>query len=246
LKKIGATHKKSAAQVALRWILQHNATINTQSQSLQYLQQDADIFDFTLSQQEMQQLDVHPAATRSAVPPSSKQAITSAAALATAPGDCPGSAATVHASCSLKATFANTCNVVKFEVEARAKGSADGKWTDPHNKGVYTILNQTTVTKYWSVTDFDHLSGNKKYHDKVRFSYFDGNTGGCIVHACSESQVTSVFDFGTNYCNSHDLFCSDAGCHGLGAKLTYKEVVGSCSHSSGPFTKPTTLDCYKV
>ena len=46
-------------QVALRWILQHNATIATQSTNAQYLQQDIDIFDFVLTQSEMSQLDAH-------------------------------------------------------------------------------------------------------------------------------------------------------------------------------------------
>jgi len=59
-KQIGASHNKSAAQVALRWILQHNATINTQSTHLEYLQQDADIFDFQLTPNEMSLLDAHP------------------------------------------------------------------------------------------------------------------------------------------------------------------------------------------
>jgi len=59
LQKIGTAHNKSAAQVALRWILQHNATIATQSTNAQYLQQDIDIFDFVLTQSEMSQLDAH-------------------------------------------------------------------------------------------------------------------------------------------------------------------------------------------
>merc|ERR1712070_208544 len=46
LKAIGTHHNKTAAQVALRWILQHNATITTESTQLSYLEEDADIFDF--------------------------------------------------------------------------------------------------------------------------------------------------------------------------------------------------------
>jgi len=59
LQKIGKTHKKTAAQVALRWIVQRNATICTESTQLAYLQQDAAIFDFELSAQEMAQLNAH-------------------------------------------------------------------------------------------------------------------------------------------------------------------------------------------
>ena len=59
LQKIGKAHNKSAAQVALRWILQHNATIATQSTNPAYLKEDADIFDFALTASEMSQLDAH-------------------------------------------------------------------------------------------------------------------------------------------------------------------------------------------
>ena len=42
--------------VALKWILQHNATINTQSTDPAYLKEDVDLFDFTLTPNEMKQL----------------------------------------------------------------------------------------------------------------------------------------------------------------------------------------------
>lgn len=57
--QIGKAHNKSAAQVALRWILQHNATIATQSTDATFLRQDADVFSFELSPAEMAQLDAH-------------------------------------------------------------------------------------------------------------------------------------------------------------------------------------------
>jgi diketogulonate reductase-like aldo/keto reductase len=59
LKQIGTYYNKSAAQVALRWILQHNATIATQSTSATHLGEDVNIFDFALSADEMKQLDAH-------------------------------------------------------------------------------------------------------------------------------------------------------------------------------------------
>jgi len=55
--RIGRSHQKSAVQVALRWILQHNVTIATQSTKLEHLVDDLDIFDFNLSEQEMAELD---------------------------------------------------------------------------------------------------------------------------------------------------------------------------------------------
>jgi hypothetical protein len=153
---------------------------------------------------------------------------------------CPGSASSVHAACQMSVTFTNSCDEVRAEVAARAKGSADGSWTDPHNKGIYTIKSDSTA-----VTDFAHLTGNKKYTDKVRFTYSSTSNGGCQLEACSESQVFSVYDAGTNFCNINDLFCGDGGCHVIKSKLAYTEKVGSCS-GSGPFTKATTADCYKV
>jgi len=57
LVKIGAAHKKSTAQVALRWIIQRNVSIATQSQKPSHLKGDASIFYFSLSAAEMAQLN---------------------------------------------------------------------------------------------------------------------------------------------------------------------------------------------
>jgi len=54
---VGSAHSKSAAQVAFRWIFQHNGTVATQSTNPVHLQEDVDIFDFVLSDEEMSLLD---------------------------------------------------------------------------------------------------------------------------------------------------------------------------------------------
>ena len=54
---IGKAHNKSSAQVALRWILQRNATFTTSSSSLAHFQDDLAVFDFKLSAQEMATLN---------------------------------------------------------------------------------------------------------------------------------------------------------------------------------------------
>lgn len=56
-KRIGRRHHKSAAQVALRWVVQRNATICTQSAQREHLREDYDIFDFELSDKEMEELN---------------------------------------------------------------------------------------------------------------------------------------------------------------------------------------------
>jgi len=61
LQTIGKAHSKTSAQVALRWIVQHNASITTQSRSASHLRDDTKIFDWALSDDEMAQLDrFHP------------------------------------------------------------------------------------------------------------------------------------------------------------------------------------------
>merc|ERR1711990_392262 len=150
---------------------------------------------------------------------------------------CPGSSAWVHAETQLAVTFTDSCDVVKAEVEARIKGSADGSWTDPHNGGKYTITSGAGTNEL----GFSRTTGGAgKYTDKVIFTFSDSQEGGCSLNACSESQVTSVLDMSTNYCNSHDLFCGDAGCHVIKSKLTYTENVVRCK--SGQHSKS---DCYK-
>ncbi|CAE7528788.1 P100/11E [Symbiodinium natans] len=54
---IGAKYKKSAAQVALKWIASRNVGIATKSASKEHLKANADIFDFKLSDEDMASLD---------------------------------------------------------------------------------------------------------------------------------------------------------------------------------------------
>lgn len=55
--KIGAAHKKTAVQVALKWVQQHCVSVATQSTNPQHLRDDLDIFDFDLTDEEMASLD---------------------------------------------------------------------------------------------------------------------------------------------------------------------------------------------
>lgn len=57
LKQIGATHHKSAAQVILRWHLQNGVAFIPKSVHPVRIQQNADIYDFTLNSAEMTQID---------------------------------------------------------------------------------------------------------------------------------------------------------------------------------------------
>ena len=57
LKELGSKHRKSAAQVILRWLIQHKIPTIPKASSLEHLQENFNVFDFTLSADEMKKLD---------------------------------------------------------------------------------------------------------------------------------------------------------------------------------------------
>ena len=57
LAEIGAEYGKSAAQVALRWILQKGVSVNTMSTKPENIRANFDIMDFTLSAVDMARID---------------------------------------------------------------------------------------------------------------------------------------------------------------------------------------------
>jgi len=55
---IGDHYGKSGAQVALRWLIQHGILVATAASSEKHLRQNLEVFEFTLDDTDMQQLDV--------------------------------------------------------------------------------------------------------------------------------------------------------------------------------------------
>lgn len=144
---------------------------------------------------------------------------------------CPGTKAPIHAGCQIELVFTNNCSDVRGEIANRIAGQF-GKWHDPHNNGTYTVVKADET-----MIQLSRETGDKKFTDLMTFT-FTTSADGCAVTACSQSQVFSIGDFGTNYCNLHDLYCNDAGCHPL-SQLNYKETVGKC-------TEAQSSVCYKV
>merc|ERR1712000_239894 len=105
---------------------------------------------------------------------------------------CPGSpAALVHAGMKITAAAQVSCDIVLQEMKDRVDGKND--WYDQHNRGTYT------EQSYGGAFSASRLTGDGKYTDKMIFDLTpDGDS--CKIEGCSESQVTSVADFGTNYC----------------------------------------------
>jgi diketogulonate reductase-like aldo/keto reductase len=56
LAQIGLAHGKTAAQVCLRWLVQQNVSAIPRTSKIERLSENIDIFDFTLSEQEMGQI----------------------------------------------------------------------------------------------------------------------------------------------------------------------------------------------
>eukprot|EP00620_Florenciella_sp_RCC1587_P015995 CAMPEP_0182559172 /NCGR_PEP_ID=MMETSP1324-20130603/2394_1 /TAXON_ID=236786 /ORGANISM="Florenciella sp., Strain RCC1587" /LENGTH=450 /DNA_ID=CAMNT_0024771405 /DNA_START=114 /DNA_END=1466 /DNA_ORIENTATION=+ len=140
---------------------------------------------------------------------------------------CPSSGSLLHAGCDLTLEFDDTCEDVSAEIEARVAGQYEA-WHDPHNNGTYVLGSAAD-----DLLALKRTTGDGKYTDKMNFALAASSTGGCSVSACSESQVTSVIDGGTNHCNLMMLVCnSAAGCAPLVHDLTYTESVNSCSDST--------------
>lgn len=59
LAEIGEKHGKSLAQVALRFMLQSNVVVIPKSTHKERMRQNLDVFDFTLSDEEMDAIRAH-------------------------------------------------------------------------------------------------------------------------------------------------------------------------------------------
>jgi len=144
---------------------------------------------------------------------------------------CPGSGSFVHASMKVTSTASASCADVQEEITARASGS--GGWTDPHNGGIYSVLNTDGGINTQRSTNPATSVGGQVYTDKQTFVLSDVD-GGCKIESCSESQGTSVGDFSTNYCDQLNLFCGSAdGCTPVKHDFTHTEDSHSGSIGAG-------------
>ena len=119
---------------------------------------------------------------------------------------CP-SAPLIACGMEVEATAAASCDDVLVEMAARVAGQTSGQWHDPHNKGTYT------VQSYGGNFSTSRVTGDGKYTDKQIFTVTPLSSTTCTISACSRSQVFSIGDAGTNYCDVKMLFCGSAdGC----------------------------------
>ena len=151
---------------------------------------------------------------------------------------CPPTAATFGQACGMKltATVTAACAEVKEEMAARVAGQY-ASWHDPHNNGTYA------VQQYGGNFSTSRLTGDQKYTDKQIFSLTSVDAG-CKIEACSRSQVFSVYDGGTNYCDLKMLFCGSAD----GCKPVQHDFALAEAEQTQKFQQSTTAlkDCLKV
>lgn len=124
---------------------------------------------------------------------------------------CPGSAAAVHAGVKVQVEAAATCKLVMEEMQARIGGQY-ALWHDPHNNGTYSLVAGSNATD-GEPLELTRATGNKKYTDKLTFTFAETGSAQCLIRGCSQSQVNSVIDYSTNYCNLRMLYCgAEDGC----------------------------------
>eukprot|EP00435_Cladocopium_sp_Y103_P065077 s548_g26.t3 len=128
---------------------------------------------------------------------------------------CPGSPAWVHASMEVEVTARTSCRRVVDEIRARL--DPKNGWRDPHNGGPLSLQGREP----------------KFNHTMMTFS-FSGNGATCSIYGCSESQVFSILDFSTNYCNLRNLYCgSEEGCKPVRYDFITEEVKVTPSLGAG-------------
>ena len=127
---------------------------------------------------------------------------------------CPTSPAYVYASCHVTVIVQLPCFSVREEMLSRVYGQYN-LWFDPHNNGTYSVL-QVRDRELWLSR---RTGGAGKYTDLLTFTFQDVRQDSyhqCLVRGCSRSQVFSVGDYSTNYCNLRMLYCGAGdGCSAL-------------------------------
>lgn len=121
---------------------------------------------------------------------------------------CPGSPSLIHARCKIAVHFDQPCSAVQAVMEARIAGVHDCKRKPGVYKGTYRFGSRTT--------------GDEKYTDLFKTMLSPTHDGKCTLSACSESQVPSVIDYSTNYCNLFNLYGNSS------SPLTFTERMDNC------------------
>ncbi|CAE7370042.1 unnamed protein product [Symbiodinium sp. CCMP2456] len=145
---------------------------------------------------------------------------------------CPGSPVPSgdHAACSESLVFKASCSSVQEEIEARIGLNMDRKKLP----GNYTLLASETGVCTKASRATSPFADPGPFTDLFGFRYVTDGSG-CHVLACSESQVKSLCDFSTNFCNLFNLYCNEAdGCEIVHSNLEHDPAQFDqvCDHTA--------------
>jgi hypothetical protein len=136
----------------------------------------------------------------------------------------------LHASCKIDWTFHAKCCDINTAIADQMK-----KWESADNcKGggercLYNLTSQTS-----KLITGTHETPVKHYVDDLSFTFVENGIA-CYVHGYSTSQTWyAVLDYGTNYCNLHNIILGS----GLDKTAGYVETT-----SSGQCTQYSTANC---
>jgi hypothetical protein len=143
----------------------------------------------------------------------------------------------VRAGCNLMIDFKNSCADVRKEITRRVDGQPNS-WHDPHNNGNYAFAPKNSKEKF-SLERKSGTGSKTVYIDIIEFIFENSpDENSCHVVASSNSQVFSLLDMGTNFCNMNNLYSSDKECRPFEV-LEYTYSVGKCTDS-------TLKKCYTI
>ena len=142
---------------------------------------------------------------------------------------CPGSPVSKHAACGISIKFSNTCADVQEEIAERISKNMDRK----SHPGVYAEIDSVSGSCIKASRTTGSGASPGPFTDLFGFTFDDSEADSCSVTACSESQVGSLCDFSTNFCNTYNIFCNSAdGCTTAKHDLTYTYTTDStCDHT---------------
>ena len=132
-----------------------------------------------------------------------------------------------HAHGEMTTTFATPCNNLSTIMTNELNN-----FQDPSN-GLYQKV-QETENYFW----FTRTTPVKHYVDDVSFALSDASTSTCTVTAKSQSQVLSVLDYGTNYCNMFNVIRM------AGVNYTTPQISNFSNSSNVPTDIITTCNKY--
>ncbi|XP_064614190.1 uncharacterized protein LOC135477906 [Liolophura sinensis] len=137
-----------------------------------------------------------------------------------------------HASCKITWKFTNSCYPVLEAIKVQIR-----KWEGPANckdggqRCLYQLVRETNSSLIAT-----HMTPVKHYMDDLTFSFTNSaDNSECTVEGFSTSQIWyAVLDYGTNYCNLHNLVTGA----GLDATPGYSEMTRDAQ-----CTQYTSADC---